>query len=37
MNRFGIVGYGIVGKATHLSLLDNVDIKICDPAIDAPI
>jgi UDP-glucose 6-dehydrogenase len=37
MNRFGIVGYGIVGKATHLSLLDSADIKICDPAIDAPI
>lgn len=26
MNKFGIVGYGIVGKATHLGLLGSVDV-----------
>lgn len=37
MSKFGIVGYGIVGKATQLALLDNADVMICDPALNAPI
>jgi len=30
MSDFGIAGYGIVGKSTHLGLLNNCDIKIHD-------
>ena len=26
MNKFGIVGYGIVGKATHLGLLEHAEV-----------
>jgi UDPglucose 6-dehydrogenase len=37
MSKFGIVGYGIVGKATQLALLDDAEVKICDPALGAPI
>jgi UDPglucose 6-dehydrogenase len=34
MDRYGIVGYGVVGKATHKSLLWNKDIVIHDKGDD---
>lgn len=32
-NKFGILGYGFVGKATHLGLLKNQKISIHDPIL----
>lgn len=32
-NKFGILGYGFVGKATHLGLLKNQQIAIHDPIL----
>jgi UDPglucose 6-dehydrogenase len=34
MNKLGILGYGVVGKATHKGILNNVDIAIYDVALD---
>jgi UDPglucose 6-dehydrogenase len=37
MIEFGIVGYGIVGKATHRGLLNNCEIKIHDIKLDTQL
>jgi UDPglucose 6-dehydrogenase len=37
MIEFGIVGYGIVGKATHVGLLNNCEIKIHDIQLDTQL
>jgi UDPglucose 6-dehydrogenase len=34
MINYGIVGYGIIGKATHLGILNNVPVKIHDQKLD---
>lgn len=37
MKQFGIVGYGIVGKATHLGLLDNIEVSTHDIAANTSV
>lgn len=37
MNNFGIIGYGVVGKATHLGLLNSAAVKYHDPAYNTMI
>lgn len=37
MKQFGIVGYGIVGKATHLGLLANAEVATHDIDLDTSI
>lgn len=37
MNKFGIVGYGIIGKATQIGLLNQADVIIHDPIFNTSL